>query len=34
MNETSWKRLIAKIRESNVVPIIAPRLLVGVDRNR
>ncbi len=27
MNETSWKRLIAKIRESNVVPIIGPRLL-------
>lgn len=31
MNETSWKRLIAKIRESKVVPIIGPRLLVGVE---
>ena len=31
MNEGSWKRLIDKIRENNVVPIIGPRLLVGVD---
>ena len=32
MDETSWKRLIAKIREEgNVVPIIGPRLLVDID---
>lgn len=31
MNEASWKRLIDKIQESNVVPIIGPRLLVGSD---
>jgi len=31
MNEASWKRLIAKIRENNVVPILGPRLLVGPD---
>lgn len=28
MNESSWRRLIDKIRENNVVPIIGPRLLV------
>ena len=31
MNEASWKRLPNKIRESNVVPIIGSRLLVGAD---
>jgi hypothetical protein len=31
MNEPPWKRLIEKIGESNVVPIIGPRLLVGAD---
>ena len=31
MNEASWKRLLDKIRESNVVPIIGSRLLVGAD---
>jgi hypothetical protein len=31
MNEASWKRLLNKIRESNVVPIIGSRLLVGPD---
>ncbi len=31
MTEASWKRLIDKIRESNVVPIIGSRLLVGAD---
>ena len=31
MNEASWKRLIDKIRENNVVPIVGPRLLVGPD---
>ena len=31
MTEAAWKRLIDKIRESNVVPIIGPRLLVGAD---
>jgi hypothetical protein len=31
MNEASWRRLIDKIRECNVVPIIGPRLLVGAD---
>lgn len=31
MNEASWKRLIDKIRENNVVPIIGPRLLVEPD---
>jgi hypothetical protein len=31
MNDTSWKRPIEKIRENNVVPIIGPRLMVGID---
>jgi hypothetical protein len=31
MNEAAWKRLIDKIQENNVVPIIGPRLLVGAD---
>ena len=31
MNEASWTRLMDKIRESNVVPIIGSRLLVGAD---
>ena len=31
MNEASWRRLIDKIRESNVVPIVGSRLLVGAD---
>src|ERR1700687_2481389 len=31
MNEASWRKLIAEIRENNVVPIIGPRLLVGAD---
>ena len=31
MNEAAWKRLLDKIRESNVVPIVGPRLLVGAD---
>jgi hypothetical protein len=31
MEERSWKRLLDKIREGNVVPIIGPRLLVGAD---
>lgn len=31
MNEASWKSLLDKIQESNVVPIIGSRLLVGAD---
>lgn len=31
MNEERWKRLMGKIRDNNVVPIIGSRLLVGVD---
>jgi len=31
MNEASWNRLLDKIRESNVVPIVGCRLLVGAD---
>ncbi|HYW45100.1 MAG TPA: toll/interleukin-1 receptor domain-containing protein [Bryobacteraceae bacterium] len=31
MNDSAWKRLIEKIHESNVVPILGPRLLVGAD---
>ena len=31
MNESAWNRLLQKIRESNVVPILGPRLLVGAD---
>jgi TIR domain len=31
MNEAGWKRLIDKIREGNVVPIIGSRLLVWAD---
>ena len=31
MNDSSWKRLLDKIQESNVVPIIGARLLVGSD---
>ena len=31
MNDSAWKRLIDKIHENNVVPIIGPRLLVGAD---
>jgi hypothetical protein len=31
MNEATWKRLVAKIRESNVVPVVGTRLLVGPD---
>lgn len=31
MNEASWKRLIDKVRENNVVPIIGPRLFVEPD---
>ena len=31
MNDSAWKRLIEKIHESNVVPIIGPRVLVGAD---
>jgi hypothetical protein len=31
MNEAGWKRLMNKIRENNVVPIIGSRLLVGAD---
>jgi hypothetical protein len=31
MNEGSWKRLLDKIQESNVVPIVGSRLLVGAD---
>jgi hypothetical protein len=31
MSEASWKRLINKIREGNVVPIVGPRLLVNAN---
>ncbi len=31
MNEAGWKRLMDKIRENNVVPIVGTRLLVGAD---
>ena len=31
MNDSSWKRLLDKIQESNVVPIVGARLLVGAD---
>ena len=31
MNEASWKRLLEKIGECNVVPIIGSRLLVDSD---
>lgn len=31
MNETAWNRLIDKIDESNVVPIVGCRLLLGAD---
>ena len=31
MNDALWKRLIAKIRENNVVPVIGTRLLVDAD---
>jgi hypothetical protein len=31
VHESSWKRLIAKIRENNVVPIVGSGLLVGAD---
>jgi hypothetical protein len=31
MNDPAWKRLIDKIHEGNVVPIIGPRLLAGAD---
>ncbi|WHZ22233.1 MAG: hypothetical protein OJF47_001345 [Nitrospira sp.] len=31
MDEAGWKRLMAKIRENNVVPLIGSRLLVGAD---
>jgi hypothetical protein len=31
LNAAAWKRLVDKIHESNVVPIIGPRLLVGPD---
>lgn len=31
MNESAWNRLLQKIRESNVVPILGSRLLVGAD---
>lgn len=31
MDEAGWKRLMDKIRENNVVPIIGSRLLVGAD---
>ena len=31
MNDSAWNRLIEKIHENNVVPIIGPRLLVGAD---
>jgi hypothetical protein len=31
MNEAGWKRLLDKIRDNNVVPIIGSRLLVGAD---
>ena len=31
MNEAGWSRLLEKIRENNVVPIIGTRLLVGAN---
>jgi len=31
MTESAWRRLISKIREGNVVPIVGPRLLVNAD---
>jgi hypothetical protein len=31
MNDVPWNRLLDKIQESNVVPIVGCRLLVGAD---
>ena len=31
MDEAAWQKLMNRVREKNVIPIIGPRLLVGAD---